>query len=160
PVANAKITVRMYNAKPNVNRELTSDDKGEATFEYPDGDESVYLWADVHKPGLVPYYVGFGRDLIPAALPTEKTIRMDPGKKVGGKVVDADGNPVQGAQLSITVPATDTPSSINYYLLYEQTAADGTWQLDGAPLALAGLNISIEHPRFIKSSHPVQDRID
>jgi beta-lactamase regulating signal transducer with metallopeptidase domain/thiol-disulfide isomerase/thioredoxin len=160
PVVKAKVSVRMYGAKSKINRELTTDDQGEATFEYPDGDEAVYLWTTVHKPGLVPYYVGFGRDLIPAVLPTAKTIRMDPGKKVGGQVVDPDGNPVPGAQLSITVPATDTPSRIHYHLLYEKTAADGTWQLDGAPLALAGLHVSIEHPRFIRSGQPVQDRTD
>jgi beta-lactamase regulating signal transducer with metallopeptidase domain/thiol-disulfide isomerase/thioredoxin len=160
PVVTAKVSVKMYGAKPNINRELTTNDKGEATFEYPAGDEVVYLWALVKKPGLVPYYVGFGRDLVPAVLPTEKTIRMDPGKKVGGKIVDPEGNPVPGVQLSITMPATDTPSAIHYHLLYEKTAADGTWQLDGAPLALGGLHVRIEHPRFIRSDHPVQDRSD
>jgi thiol-disulfide isomerase/thioredoxin len=160
PVVTAKVSVKMYGAKSNINRELTTNDKGEATFDYPAGDEAVYLSALVRKPGLVPYYVGFGRDLIPAVLPTEKTIRMDPGKKVGGKVVDPDGKPVPGAQLSITMPATDTPSAIHYHLLYEKTAADGTWQLDGAPLALAGLHVRIEHRRFIRSDHPVQDRAD
>src|SRR5262249_22412316 len=40
------------------------------------------------------------------------------------------------------------------------TAADGTWQFDGAPLALAGLHLSIDHPRFLSSGHPVQDRLD
>lgn len=160
PVVAAKVSVKMYGAKSNVNQELTTNDKGEARFEYPAGDEAVYLWAMVRKPGLVPYYVGFGRDLIPAVLPTEKTIRMDPGKKVGGKVVDPDGNPVAGAQLSITMPATDTPDRIHYHLLYERTAADGTWQLDGAPQTLAGLHVQIEHPRFIRSGHPVQDRMD
>jgi beta-lactamase regulating signal transducer with metallopeptidase domain len=160
PVATAKVSVRMYGAKSNINRELTTNDKGEATFKYPAGDEAVYLWATVHKPGLVPYYVGFGRDLIPAVLPTEKTIRMDPGKKVGGKVVAPDGTPVPGAQLSITMPATDTPDRIHYHLLYAKTAADGTWQLDGAPLALSGLHVRIEHPRFIRSNPPVQDRTD
>jgi thiol-disulfide isomerase/thioredoxin len=160
PVATAKVSVKMYGAKSNINRELTTNDKGEATFKYPAGDEAVYLWAMVYKPGLVPYYVGFGRDLIPAVLPTEKTIRMDPGKKVGGKVVAPDDTPVPGAQLSITIPATDTPDRIHYHLLYEKTAADGTWQLDGAPLALAGLHVRIEHPHFIRSNPSVQDRTD
>ena len=160
PIANAKVRVRMYNDKPNVNRELTTDAQGVATFEYPDGERPVYLSAKVLRPGMVPYYVNFGRDLIPEALPTEKTVRMDRGKKVGGTVVDADGKPVAVARVSISVPATDSPSEIYYRLLDVETGSDGSWLFDGAPLALNGIQARIEHPRFIKDSRLVQDRVD
>lgn len=159
PVADAKVDVHMY-GDGNINRYLSTNEHGEVIFEYPDGEKPVSLWAMIHHPGLVPYYVNFGRGLIPATLPTEKNIRMDRGKKIGGRVVDAEGKPVAGAQLSITTPATDTPSEIHYHLLYEQTAEDGSWSLDGAPLKVGGLNIQIDHPRFIKASQSVQDRED
>lgn len=160
PVAEAKVGVRLYGDKQNINREIVTDAEGVATFEYPDGDQPTYLWALVTHAGLVPYYVNFGRNLVPAALPTEKIIRIDAGKTIGGKVVGQDGKPVAKAQLSILVPATDTPDEIHYHLYYEQTAADGTWQFDGAPLKLAGLHLRIEHPGFIQSSHSLQDRTD
>jgi len=160
PVAEARIGVLMNGDKQNINQEIITDADGVATFEYPDGDHPVYLRAVVKRTGLVPYYLDFGQSLIAAALPTEKTIRLDSGKTIGGKVVDPDGKPVAGAQLSILVPATDTPNKILYPLLRQQTADDGTWQFDGAPLKPAGLQLRLEHPRFIQSSQPVQDRVD
>ncbi len=159
PVGDAKVGVRMY-GDGNINRHLSTNEDGEVIFEYPDGEKPVYLWAMIHHPGLVPYYVNFGRGLIPATLPTEKTIRMVRGKKIGGTVVDAEGKPVAGAQLSITTEATDTPSEMHYHLLYEQTAADGSWSLDGAPWKVSGLSVQISHPRFIKAFPPAQDRED
>lgn len=160
PVVGAKVSVRMYGDRPNINRDLTTDEQGVAVFDYPDGDAPVYLWATVQHRGLVPYYVGFGNELIPATLPTAKTIRMDRGKKIGGTIAGPDGKPVAGAKVSILVPATDTPRSIHYHLLYETTGEDGKWLLDGAPLTLNGLMITIEHPHFIISRAAVQDRLD
>jgi beta-lactamase regulating signal transducer with metallopeptidase domain/thiol-disulfide isomerase/thioredoxin len=160
PVPGARVEVKMYDQGPAINRDLTTDASGAATFEYPDGAEPVFLWAMARKPGLVTYYVDFGRNLAPAALPKEKTIRMDPGKKVGGKIVDAEGKPVGGAKLSITIPATDTPTNIHYYLLSETTRANGLWELDGAPRGAGSLTLRVEHPHFKQSDFSVQDRLD
>ncbi|MDB5338458.1 MAG: resA 1, partial [Planctomycetaceae bacterium] len=160
PVGDAKISMRMYGKPKNITVDITTNADGEATFEYPGGDQPVNLSAIVQHPGLVKYYVGFGRSLVPAALPTEKTIRMESGKKIGGKVVDADHKPVAGARVSIAIPATDTPAESYYDLLDAKTAEDGTWSLDGAPLNVAGLNLRIEHSRFITKRSAVLDRED
>jgi hypothetical protein len=160
PVADAKVDVKMYGDGSNINKVLTTNAAGEVAFEYPDGDKPVYLWAMIKRPGLVPYYVNFGRGLIPEALPTTKTIRLVQGKKVGGMVVDAQGKPVAGVQVSITTPGIDTPSEIHYHLLYEKTGEDGKWSLDGAPLNSDQLHVSLEHPQFIRTWAPMQDRVD
>jgi len=156
PVVGARISVSGFGGT----REIATDEQGLASFEYPEGDQPASLSATISQPGLVKYYVNFGRNLVPSALPTEKAIRMDRGKKVGGKVVDPEGKPVAGALMSITIPATDTPSDIHYHLLYDRTAEDGTWQLDGAPVNLNNLLVNIEHPRFVKAVFSVQDRTD
>lgn len=160
PVADAKVEVKMYGDGKNINKELMTNAAGEVAFEYPDGDKPVYLWAMVRRSGLVPYYVNFGNGLIPEALPTTKTIKLDPGKKVGGTVVDADGKPVAGVQVSITTPGIDTPTEIHYHLLYEKTDAEGKWSLDGAPLNSDQLRVSLEHPKFIRTWENLQDRAD
>lgn len=156
PVADAKIGIRLYGEQLNVRRDLTTGADGRAIFEYPDGDQPVSFWSIVKHPGLVPYYVNFGRSLKGPLLPTRKTISMAPGQLVGGTIVDPAGQPVAGAQVSITVPAVDTPSEIHYTLFEETTGADGQWRLYGAPLDLAGISLRIEHPRFVTSGQPVQ----
>lgn len=160
PVADAKIQVQMWGKQTDARPVLTTDADGYATFHYPDGTSSVQLWATVHAAGLVPYFVSWGRAVAPKALPTEKVIHLDTGKSIGGTVVNLDGHPVSGAKISITVPATDSPYQIHYLLLDVSTDDDGRWSFDGAPLNLAGISVYIQHPHYIKTGIPVQDRTD
>ncbi|WP_010586883.1 carboxypeptidase regulatory-like domain-containing protein [Schlesneria paludicola] len=159
PLSDAKITVQLYHPQQRDRRDLLTDEMGQVDFEYPDGDVPIQLWGLVKRPGFVPYFANFGRNLIPTVLPTEKIIRMDVGKTVGGIVVDSSGAPIAGVALSILIPATDTPSEIHYTIFEETTNEDGKWRFDGAPLS-HGLNVSLSHPRFTKGSQSVQDRVD
>lgn len=160
PVADAKIQISMFGKQFNARPMLTTDADGYATFSYPDGTSAIQIWATVNSPGLVPYFVSWGRAVPPKALPTEKVIRMDAGKKIGGTVTNLAGQPVSGARVSIHVPATDSPHEIHYSLLDMTTGDDGSWSLDGAPMNLAGISVGVRHPQYIQTWVPVQDRTD
>lgn len=159
PLSDAKITVSLFHPQLRERRELLTDEMGRVDFEYPDGNFPVMLRAMVNRQGFVPYFVNFGSSIFPSALPTEKTIRMDVGKRVGGIVVDPSGNPIAGVVLTITIPATDSPSQIHYQIFEQSTKEDGTWQFDGAPLTYE-LNVALSHPRFVGERQAVHDRID
>lgn len=158
-VEGAKIKVQMWGRKLIVDTNLTTDANGEAKFDYPVDELTGSLNLFVRRDGLVAESVNLGRGISPNTLPGEKTIRLDPGKKIGGKVVDQNEQPVAGAQLSITAPLKDAPRR-TYQLFSEKTKDDGSWLLDGAPMTPIGLNLTIEHPRFVKYTRAVQDRID
>jgi len=167
PIPNAKIEAHFEPGEVaafgvRTEHSLTTNEDGEATFEYPVGNEPLrILTATVYQPGFVKQYTIFGQDLIPAVLPTEKTIQLLPGKKIGGCVVDGNGKPVSGAEVSVLTQTTDPPSDLHYHLLDTTTEQDGIWTLDDAPLDVSATKISIKHPGFTEYSfQSIQDRVD
>lgn len=95
------------------------------------------------------------------SIPSEFKIILQKGTKLGGVVVDADGNPVEGAKLDISLSAGGTkvdPQSrvkLNTWLAEGEDRAvsdkNGVWSINNAPPGDdLKLRFMIEHPEFIK----------
>lgn len=149
-----------YRHKELVRIKVQTDQAGIAEFVYPVDQGDAYLRITTRKSGFVPYYSSFDRQ--PSELlPTEKTVRIDPGKKVAGRIVDSDGKPVKGAEVSIRVPTVDPPRQNHVYsLLYTVTGEDGKWELDAASEPVSGLTLQVEHQRYKNGSFSVRDSLD
>ena len=157
PLADVQIRF-WYNR--NLEQNLKTDGNGKVTLQWPEPEKrSIMLKSpfqfSTKSPGRVPYYALMG-NLSLDNLPRTKTIRIQRGTIIGGVIEDEQGNPVEGATVSITVPATDTVSTIHYHLFEETTGSDGRWELDSAPEPVTSLGLRIEHPRFPRTYQTVQ----
>ncbi len=74
--------------------------------------------------------------------------RLQPGIKIGGKVVDADGRPVAGARVYAYSP-TSASIEAGFDALDKTvyTNAAGEWQMSGAPPKLKQLGLMIDRER-------------
>ncbi len=76
---------------------------------------------------------------VPLDLPFEHTIRMQSGKPLAGKIVDADGAPVSGASLRVSLLAQDVPQirGPQFGTRFEYGEAtsgeNGLWELPAVP---------------------------
>ncbi len=106
PVPEAKIHFRSQINGEWLERDVTTDLAGQARFEMKRGPKVNSLWLTCSKPGLVPVHYFWRGDETPFELPAELTLRMEPGTPVTGIVRDENGQPINGADISIHLPIT------------------------------------------------------
>ncbi|MEM9643920.1 MAG: M56 family metallopeptidase, partial [Planctomycetota bacterium] len=147
PLEDAQVNFRYFDTK-YTRKSGKTNEKGIATFVFPDPKETAFLRIMTKRSGYVPYYASFDRQP-PGMLPTSKVIRMSPGRVIGGTITDESGNPVAGAEVVITVPSIDPPRQNHVYSLLDiTTGPDGRWTLDAAPVPVTALSLRVEHDRF------------
>jgi len=91
-------------------------------------------------------------------IPAEYTLRLARAVPIGGKVVDADDQPVAGAQIGFgnqTDPAQETrPQSDNFswpFWITTTTGADGTWHIDRiAKEVIRTITGAASHPEHVR----------
>ena len=94
----------------------------------------------------------------PTSIPSEFTIRLNPGYTIGGVVVDEQGKPVAGAKV---VPSYNYAiRSNNMYAdtqiprpIWEgvRTDAEGKWKADGYSSSNGQIRIAVTHDEFLPS---------
>lgn len=131
--------------------EVTTGADGHASIRLPEG-ETGNLSIDVHEAGYVPvelrWTIGPGRPL-----PSSYTLRLDRGTTIGGRVVDEEGRPIEGAEVLVWVPREDRrdrlPVVVDLFNAPVTTDADGRWRCDLVPPDLETLILHVKHPEFI-----------
>ncbi|MCA8959828.1 MAG: carboxypeptidase regulatory-like domain-containing protein [Planctomycetes bacterium] len=120
----------------------TSDEAGR--FQCPFGDGSVRLsiraGASGHREATVELAAG-----------GEVTITLEPGVRWSGRVLGAEGKPVEGALVRLSV-FTPAPQRIHDPQWEVQTDANGAFEFDG--LAPGDHRIVISHPGYAAYRHP------
>lgn len=94
-------------------------------------------------------------------IPEQYTLRLARSVPIGGKVVDAEGQPVAGAQVGFNNqadPASETrPQSDNFswpFWVTATTDAEGRWRIDRiAKEAIRTIYGSATHPEYAGSAH-------
>jgi len=125
---------------------------GRAVIEYPHPRlRYVSIWAD--HAGHVPRFLQWTRSQH-GDFPAEWVYRAHQGKRLGGVVEDADGNPVSGALVRIDGPAPDFAGDAKEFLfvkgLFAETDAHGNWSTAAVPVDLRAdqLRLQVLHPRW------------
>ncbi len=117
--------------------------------------ELVMLRLEVEKPGFVPLQVMWdnARAEVPVEIPREYTIKIEPGSVIGGIVQDAQGQPVAGARIRLSVPITGGQRAgeprVNLMNHSTNTDADGRWRFDTLPAELSSVSITVDHPDYL-----------
>jgi beta-lactamase regulating signal transducer with metallopeptidase domain/thiol-disulfide isomerase/thioredoxin len=141
-----------HNEKFEPNRDYKSDPKGQADIVLPHSLYILRIWAD--KPGFVSqviHWENLPRDKR-RPVPEHLEIRMQPGTVIGGRVVDEDGKPISGADVSVENFASGT-GTFSHWEPAEgdlRTDRDGRWKLDNMPPGdLENVRVTPKHPDFI-----------
>lgn len=134
-----------------------TDASGRAELRYPAGDFRAFdIW--VSRDGFVPKIVHWEtRERGP--LPAEYVYRAERGRQLGGRVIDAEGQPVVGAQITLGGPPLRFPDGQVEVLALERatlaTDASGRWEFRGVPVAmtnLSGIHLMVRQPGFFAST--------
>ena len=139
-----------------------TDASGATRIKFREGTLSLQLWP--RKAGYVPQYVSFNEKKL--KLPAEYTFCFEKGERLGGKVVDASGNPIVGASVQVKTDGivklneraqqSAPPASCSGWLAEDaqaaKTNAKGEWEILNAPSAKRNPELKIEllvdHPDY------------
>ena len=133
----------------------TTDADGTAPIVLPDRVAGT-LAIGVREAGYVPvelrWSIGPGRPL-----PSSYTLRLDPGTTIGGRLVDEQGRPIEGAKVLVWVPREDRrdrlPVVVDLFNAPVTTDAEGRWQYDLVPPDLEKVMLNVEPPGFIPARY-------
>ena len=166
PLANATVTVRTFDGKTRTAHEskFRSSKSGRLTLSLPEsnlggGEMTVQAPKYAAMRGSwwnIPIDGGFR-----PPLPKTITFRMQPGIRVGGKVVDESGRPVPDATVRISI-GESRPERSQFtwreFGVQVKTATDGTWTTGmQVSAAFSGAWLIVEHPKFVNRGRYVLD---
>jgi hypothetical protein len=141
--------------------ELRTDKDGRAILKWQKGAEIRLLWMDVLHAGHVPqshlWRNGDNGDT-DVELPRQVALQLDRGQKAGGVVTGADGKPIAGVSVQITMPITAPKLAAYRFTAAELTTGnDGRWVWDGAPRNVGTAGASYEKDGYLRSGGRLQD---
>ena len=129
---------------------------GRLRFEYPYIGAKPRANIELRKNDYVPLRLGWGFDEGPDPPADALTIRLRRGTTMGGIVVNAADQPVEGVTVVMTVtgygPGKRPKNPIGYEIYYEvpsRTGPDGKWRTDSVPPGAEEVNLQLIHPNFV-----------
>ncbi len=135
---------------------LTSDARGSALISMPD--DLPHLAVHVRCPGYVPRLLVWDRRRAGLKLPEQFTLPMERARTIGGFVRDAEGRPVEGAKVLVSLRGAlgDSRAPRIESDIWEQPAltdAQGRWQFHEAPEDVKFIRVLLDHPDFVSLEH-------
>ena len=126
---------------------MITDEQGRALWHLPAASERVRVSLTIRAADYVPIHVDWEDRQQQLHLPASYTLRLVRGVPIGGIIRNDAGEPVEGAQLDFSVPATEARSSVSHMSLGSATTdAEGRWVFPQAPPgALEGLSVRVMH---------------
>ncbi len=156
PIARSE--VRVKNMLDLKFRSFQGDDRGGLRFVYP-FTTVAQASIEVRKEGYVPQLVSWGSDPNGAGReppPRRLTIRLRPGKTIGGRVTDEHGLPIEGVTVVVSVDRSDPGNRLTDEFVLEsfheipcQTDRDGRWQTRSCPPGAREISLQLIHPDYI-----------
>lgn len=170
PLANANVIVRRLKRGARTSHEtrFTTSKAGRLTLSIPDpifGSVDVYVQAPKHAGMCARLW---DREIDGARyppVPDTLTFRMQPGVRVGGKIVDDNGHPVPNASIRLSAsrafpgPSRSDWQSVRFKV---KTGKDGTWKTPAqVPAIFSQATLWVEHPSFVdRGSYSLHQYVD
>jgi beta-lactamase regulating signal transducer with metallopeptidase domain/peroxiredoxin/5-hydroxyisourate hydrolase-like protein (transthyretin family) len=153
PIDGVEIDSRItIEGKTNHRKVITGKD-GIAVVEYDPAARIDWFALTPNRQGFVPAFVFWDFSRRPLQIPPTKAFALEPGTTIGGVVNDEKGRPIEGATVTITIPATETDNTnFTSPLGVPKTDAKGRWLVSEAPADLSHVSIRVEHPSYQPSS--------
>ncbi len=125
----------------------TTDDTGVATLRLAEKQPN-YVYITARKDGYVPMRLMWRRTGGEnPAIPAAYSLAMQPGTKIGGKVLDDAGKPIPGATVVIAIRNKGRDAVEAFNVSYEDTKADaeGNWSYAQAPAEFERIDVGAWH---------------
>ena len=167
PLANATVARSVWEIDHTgkfPHKEYQTNDQGEVDIELPQLMKILRLWPSKKK--YVGQFLNFaqGTHQNGKLIPDSYTFELQPGNRLSGVVVDANGDPIVNAKVAVSIANIDesatsgpNPQPIpNTWLAYGEdevaTNKEGQWEILNAPASKKSkdykFNIGITHPDF------------
>lgn len=123
--------------------EQVADANGSARVDCPDSDVKLVIAASA--PGMAQRQ----RVVELNQASQEVTLKLEPGKTIGGVVRDAAGQPIAGARILISLTTKNERGQlVNTEAGPFTTGADGRWQCSSLMSDAADLSFEVTHPKY------------
>ena len=100
--------------------------------------------------GFGPFHAKYDARNWPADAAIELIAELDAAWSIGGKIVDEDGNPIEGAEVDPSIEYKKPPE-MRYQLgigTNIRSDKDGNWSFHSVPESKSSVHVSIDHPDF------------
>jgi RNA polymerase sigma factor (sigma-70 family) len=160
-IAGGRVAVSYVTPPDWVRRDdLVTDNEGCCSVPLP-ADKFGRLDVGVLKDGFVEKFYTWREDY-GAPLPPAYVLKLEGAVSIGGRVQDAAGNPVSGAEIGLSFYGTsDTTSSepaperlgfVGEAVTAVRTDAQGNWRCALTPPGYSGFRIDVQHPNYVQGS--------
>jgi hypothetical protein len=133
----------------------TTDSEGKLVVSRPDPDSAISV--SIRAPGYGPYWAAWNPDKHPQPVPAQFVAELDEGWAVGGIVVNSEGKPVEGVEVSPSVYFKKRPGDTETLGVGTRivTNADGEWRFDSVPASADEVFVAFSHPDFMPNRRPL-----
>ena len=160
PIANAKIFLSASQDNPTIlnKYDIVTNADGVVSQELLATTNRVRAWC--RAEGFAPLFANWEPDYFSDGkqLPKQFTYLMVPAESIGGRIVDSEGEPIQGAKVQVTyrgggLPPPGDRQKYNTWLAYGDGAVvtdkHGQWILDNIPPGDdVEVSLMINHPDY------------
>jgi 5-hydroxyisourate hydrolase-like protein (transthyretin family)/peroxiredoxin len=150
PLAGVKVEYSRSGEEANA---ATGAD-GRCRIEY--SPDVKFLSLSARAEGRVPVRVSWDLRRSKQAVPEQHTLSLEPGTKIGGRVVDDAGDPVEGAtvMLHIRKQVSKSPDErVDVAYVPVKTGADGRWSFDQAPAEFDTIDLGTYHLKYATGAY-------
>lgn len=104
----------------------------------------------IQHPGFAPYWASWSPSQNGEPIPNRFTAKLDAGWSVGGVVVDQDGKPVEGVEVSPGIKYKMRPGDTSSMGVGTniKTDSEGKWRFDCVPVSKGDVHVEVSHPSF------------
>ncbi|MDB5390194.1 MAG: blaR1 2 [Planctomycetaceae bacterium] len=135
--------------------DLLTDAQGRLTFKVTPPIGRFDL--DITTPGFGPYWAAWSADSPANPIPANFTAELEAGWSVGGIIVDAAGNPIEGVKVHPSIKFKKRPGdeAVLGLGLSVKTDAAGNWHFDSVPASKSEVHVEINHPSYKAIRQPL-----
>ena len=148
PIPDVQVTIRLIlEAGGDVRNEGLTDEEGKISFPFADKNIQM-LRVEAVKGGYAPVQLSLIASETNQKISTQQTLNLDKGTKIGGKVQDEQGNPIEGVTVSISLQSQNRAETAVISGHEEKTDANGLWLCDIIPESPDRIMIRFSDPNY------------
>jgi RNA polymerase sigma factor (sigma-70 family) len=128
---------------------MATNAAGQLVLELPRTTKRFNVYITI--PGYGPFWAGWSSEEHDEPIPPRFTAELEAAWSAGGIVVDPDGKPVAGAEVSPSIEFKKRPGEVQQLGSGARVMTDaaGQWRFDSVPVSMADVHVSIVHPSLM-----------
>jgi Carboxypeptidase regulatory-like domain len=147
-----QVAIGKFSKKANYGSLVTTDESGVLKVNLSQPPKQLSLF--IITPGYGPYAARWSPNDTGQTIPGKFTAELEAGWSVGGIMVDADGQPVEGVKIRPGIEFRKPPDDHSQLAMGNTVTSDkeGRWRFDSVPDSLHEIRIDFDHSAFKSDS--------